>query len=103
MEVKSTGTAVVKAGIGRMRRQKVSGFGEFQPQLGVIRFPACPACQAPNPNGMQNCPTCGLPAPLPTDLQTIEAVVPDLDRFFPWHARAALAIAAFFHRLYNKL
>ncbi len=101
--MKVTAAADGLPGVQKRRQQAVGGFGEFQPQLGVMRFPACPNCQAPNPKGLQNCPGCDLPAPMPTDVQYIEAVVPDIDRFFPLHARAALAIAAFFHRLYNKL
>lgn len=101
--MKVTASADAQGSVGKTRKQHVGGFGEFQPQLGLRRFPACPNCMSPNPDGLHNCPRCGLPAPLPTDQQTVETVVPDADQFFPWHARAALAIAAFFHRLHNKL
>lgn len=41
----------------------------------VYKIPRCPVCEQPNPEGRVHCPSCDEPAPFPTDIQTMHAVM----------------------------
>lgn len=64
----------------------------------MVLIRKCPECNAPNPRGLDNCPECGAEAPLQLR-QPILNNAAILNRLFPWHGRALLAIGAGLMRL----
>lgn len=72
--------------------------GHFEPDVGVVFIPRCPACHAANPHAEDNCPVCGAEAPM-ARRQPVLSSAAVLNRLFPWHGRVLLAIGAALTRL----